>query len=191
MDETENPRFRTLHESYTRAVSTLENPQNLPTCSTEMAAQRARVLLGCYRKGEAEDPETYAAGVGAILSRYPTGVAYRVTDPRTGVPGKIKFLPTIAEVKEACEAEMAPLRREEDRERRRAETRYHLSEPQVRRVSAERWKILRDELSPPKQVAYRPVEEIVAAFAARPLILSPELVEDIAKRNAEIVEEAE
>lgn len=44
--------------------------------------------------------------MGSILSCYPQPVAYRVTDPRTGLPGRCQWLPTVAEVKAACEAEM-------------------------------------------------------------------------------------
>jgi hypothetical protein len=33
------------------------------------AAERARLLLGCYRTGDANDPETYVAAITAILSR--------------------------------------------------------------------------------------------------------------------------
>jgi len=43
-----------------------------------------------------------------------------VCDPRTGIARRLKFLPTIAEVAEACDAEMAP-RREAEARRARVE----------------------------------------------------------------------
>lgn len=67
-------------------------------------AQRAAVLFGCYRKGDANDPETYTAAIAAILSEYSTEVIQHVTDPRTGLPRKTTFLPTVQEVDAACMA---------------------------------------------------------------------------------------
>lgn len=75
------------------------------------AAERARVLFGCYRKGEANDPETYAAAVAAVLSEYPENIIRAVTDPRCGIPSRSDWLPTVAEVKKACEALYGPVRR--------------------------------------------------------------------------------
>lgn len=68
-----------------------------------MAAQRTAVLFGCYRTGQANDPETYTMAVAATLAEYPPEVIEHVTDPRTGLPAKLKFLPSVAEVREACE----------------------------------------------------------------------------------------
>jgi hypothetical protein len=72
--------------------------------SPAIAAERARLLFGCYRRGDANDPETYTAAIAAILAEYPPDVVQRVTDPRTGIARKIKFLPTVAELSEECEA---------------------------------------------------------------------------------------
>lgn len=82
------------------------------------AAERARLLFGCYRKGDANDPETYTAAVTALLSRYPRDVIRTVTHPATGLPTKSKFLPAVAEVYEACEALMATRREQEARKKR-------------------------------------------------------------------------
>jgi hypothetical protein len=68
-------------------------------------------LLGCYRTGEANDPEIYLAAVVAVLSDYPIDIVAAVTDPRTGIPAKLKWLPTIAEIKTACEDIAGPRRR--------------------------------------------------------------------------------
>lgn len=42
-----------------------------------------------------------------------------VTDPRTGIPGASQWLPTIADVRHACELEMRPLRDAHRRQRER------------------------------------------------------------------------
>ena len=68
-----------------------------------LAAERTALMFGCYRKGEANDPETYTMAIAATLAEYPAEVIQHVTDPRTGLPAKLKFLPSVAEVREACE----------------------------------------------------------------------------------------
>lgn len=65
----------------------------------------AKILLGCYRKGEANDPAVYTRAVVSVLSDYPLDVVKCVVDPRNGLPSRQRFLPTITEVKEACEEE--------------------------------------------------------------------------------------
>lgn len=81
-----------------------------------MATERAAILFGCYRKGDAADPEIYTAAIAAVLSRYPAEVVVTVTDPRTGLPSRCQWLPTVKEVRDACEAEMEPVRAAERRE---------------------------------------------------------------------------
>jgi hypothetical protein len=41
--------------------------------------------------------------IAATLAEYSAEVMQHVTDPRTGIPAKLKFLPSVAEVREACE----------------------------------------------------------------------------------------
>jgi hypothetical protein len=83
-------------------------------------------MFGCYRKGEANDPETYVAAITANLARYPEDVIRAVTHPASGLPIQTDFLPTVAEVCRACEALMAPriaaAARERQAEKQRAAT---------------------------------------------------------------------
>jgi hypothetical protein len=60
-------------------------------------------LFGCYRKGDANDPEIYTAAITAILAEYSPEVIQRVTDPRTGIARKLKFLPAVSEVSDECD----------------------------------------------------------------------------------------
>ena len=70
--------------------------------------RKAQMLLGLFRKDEANNPEIYAAGIAAILQDYPQSVVERATDPRTGIATRCKFgLPNPADVKEFCDDEMA------------------------------------------------------------------------------------
>lgn len=61
------------------------------------------MLFGCYRKGDANDPEIYTAAIAATLADYSLEVVQYVTDPRTGLASKLKWLPTVAEVREECD----------------------------------------------------------------------------------------
>ena len=89
-------------------------------CDPRLAGRLATQLFGCYRASEANDPETYVTAAAALLSRYPEAVARQVCDPVRGLPSTSKFLPAIAEIREACEREMvwhdAVLRRDRVRE---------------------------------------------------------------------------
>ena len=73
------------------------------------------MLLGCYRKGEANDPETYTAAIAAVLSDYDPETIHYVTDPRTGVASKSTWMPNPGEVKKACEDYERPMRRAVER----------------------------------------------------------------------------
>jgi hypothetical protein len=98
-----------------------ENPK-IEKCSPSLALARTMLMLGCYRKGDASDPQIYAGAVAAVLADYPPAVVLAVTDPAHGLPTQGDWMPTIAEVKRACEALMGPFYREQERERRRRET---------------------------------------------------------------------
>lgn len=85
---------------------------------TSYAASRAKLLLGCYRTGDANDPETYVAAITAVLARYPEEVITGVTHPVTGLPSKKGWLPTVKEVTDACNEIMEPIRQHEARLKR-------------------------------------------------------------------------
>jgi len=66
------------------------------------AASRAGLMFGCYRKAEASAPEIYAAATAAVLSEYPQEIIDYITDPRTGLPSNSQWLPSVFEVRKAC-----------------------------------------------------------------------------------------
>jgi hypothetical protein len=106
---------------------------SMPNDSVVQVTELARVLLGCYRTGEAGDAEIYSGAVIAVLSDYSIEIIKKVVDPRSGIPSVCSWLPTIAEIKKALENEMAPIRREEDRQERERMYRAQL-EPIVERA---------------------------------------------------------
>lgn len=73
----------------------------------EEVGQALDQLLGSYPLGKATNPEIYIAAVTALLADYPASVIAKVTHPVRGIPGKCKFLPTIAELKEDLDLELA------------------------------------------------------------------------------------
>lgn len=84
------------------------DPALFPRCPPQIVGERARVLLSCYRKGDAADPEVFYAAVVTVLGAYPEEVVRQVTHPLDGIPGRIQWLPSIAEIKSACDALMQP-----------------------------------------------------------------------------------
>lgn len=96
-----------LVQSPTQLTAT--SPSSTPPPPTNMPeiARLARLLVGCYRTGDANDPEVYIGAVIAVLSRYPVEIVKAVVDPCSGIPSQIKWLPSIQEIKAACEDEKA------------------------------------------------------------------------------------
>ena len=63
----------------------------------------------------------FLTGISAVLAKYPVIIIDRVTHPADGLPSVLRFPPTPAEVKDACERLMFPIRRQEEREARERE----------------------------------------------------------------------
>ena len=107
MDTEDREHFKRLAVISSRPnVVSLPNLQNSTNQQeqTNYAAERALLMFGCYRKGDANDPETYTMAITAILRKFPIDVIKRVTDPADGIPSKFKWMPNPAEVREECEA---------------------------------------------------------------------------------------
>jgi hypothetical protein len=75
-----------------------------PNATQALAARR---LFGSFRKGDANDPETYVAAVLTVLMDYSDAVVNEVCHPGRGLPARCDFLPTMKEIKDACEGEAA------------------------------------------------------------------------------------
>ena len=78
-------------------------------CSPEVAARRASILFAQFRRDDAINPEAFVASTVSILCEYPEQVAYAVTAPG-GLPSQLKFVPSISEIRAACEAAVEPIR---------------------------------------------------------------------------------
>jgi hypothetical protein len=165
-----------------RSLSGFNPPSlNAERSSPSFAAERTRILLGCFRKGEAADAEVYVTAIAAMLSTYPEEIVRQVTDPVRGLPSKVNWLPTLAEIRHECETFMRPIRDAEKRTLEARRTQALLAAPQAatteqRERAVAKWeaeKAARVQQAR-KYVAERTVEEM----RDTPLpALSPVLVE--------------
>src|SRR5262245_7546966 len=74
------------------------------------ATERAKILFGGYRRGDANDPDTYVASIAAVLAMYEPEIIAQVTDPRTGISTHEKFrtfMPNSGELKAYCDEHQA------------------------------------------------------------------------------------
>jgi hypothetical protein len=60
-------------------------------------------LLGSYRTTDVDDPAVYVANAVAVLTRYGEGVVAQVCGPGIGIQTRQKWLPTVSELREACD----------------------------------------------------------------------------------------
>lgn len=101
-------------------------------CGPEQGMDAARMLTGFYPAREVNDFKAYAAGMAALLGAYPLDFVRRVCNPVDGLPSRLKWLPTLADVKAALEDERAR------RDRIGASALHVINEADRRRVAAER-----------------------------------------------------
>jgi hypothetical protein len=94
-------RFTTQRTTSMRGSSRSTSPHQ-----AAYATERAKVLFGSYRRGDANDPDAYVAAITAVLSTYDPDLIREVTDPRTGVCTSEKymsFMPNAGELKVYCD----------------------------------------------------------------------------------------
>jgi hypothetical protein len=151
-------------------------------------------LFGYFNRSDANDPETFIAGATAMLSRYPEAVVIAVCDPMRGLPSTNKFLPAIAEIREACEREMVWHDAVVRREARRAETAKVLGDVRAAPVgTAEHKRVLkgfaelgeamaaREPVDPRPKPFTLPVQEERPLYADKPLVATPAMREYLGK----------
>jgi hypothetical protein len=64
------------------------------------------MLFGCYRRGDANDPDIYVASIARVLSSYDAELIREVSDPLTGIMTSEKymsFMPNAGELKVYCD----------------------------------------------------------------------------------------
>ena len=131
--------FLTLRQASSSALTS-----SSPTCDPRMAARLAAKLFGCYRASDANNPEAFLAAATAMLAQYPEAVASKVCDPIRGLCSTAKWLPAIAEIREACEREMIWHDAVEKRDREREHTRAVLAGHKAAVGSPEHQRVVKD-----------------------------------------------
>jgi hypothetical protein len=72
------------------------------------------------QSAQAVSIEVFLAGAVVIFAAYPEDVMREVVHPLNGLPGKLKYLPTLAEIKAECDAAALRQQREAEIEKARA-----------------------------------------------------------------------
>jgi hypothetical protein len=175
---TENDRWLTLQ---TTSHNALANSNGSGRCDPATAAFLAGRLFGCYRAGEASDPETFVAVATATLCGYPEMIVRRVC---YGLPSHAKWLPSIAELRQACEDAMRPVWEADRRQAQREATRKVLAAPEGPRVSRTKWDALSADLpgAVSRETEANPDQRlaaVLAEWAARP----PPTLSEVALRT--------
>jgi hypothetical protein len=155
--------FRPWQDEYTRLVpaedcrALVEAIEAEPT-SCQRPAEYARRLLAGYRSTDLIDPDGYVMVISAVFASFPETFAKRVCHPVEGLPGRLKWVPTVAEVVEALKAEdekrKAALYRArwtiEEHERRKArreeEARLARRTPEEKERAQQRYEQLKAEM---------------------------------------------
>lgn len=100
-------------------------------CPKAEAVEFADQLTGFYPAREVNNPKAYVAGMAALLASYPRDFVKRVCSPVDGLPTRLKWLPTLADVREALDGEKAR------RERIAAHARYVIRAHEEAKAKAE------------------------------------------------------
>jgi hypothetical protein len=152
--------------------------------------QRAGLVVGCYPERGLADPKVFITAMASVLECYPEDVVRRVTAPRTGITGRSKFLPSVAEVRQACEDEIEWARKVERRQKMLSDHVAQLEAPKSERPSIED---IKAKLGPDygiertgaiKSKAGKTLEELKAEMHTWDLTPSDELIANIAEKEA-------
>lgn len=123
-----------------------------PTSSEKLCEKAALAICGSFRKTDADDPATTVTAYVRVLQAYPPDVVQAIADPLTGIAREQTFLPSIAELTASLEHRMAPIRADEEKRRRLAETERLLRQSatptgEQRQRAVERWERTKDEIT--------------------------------------------
>lgn len=105
LDQLAGPVIEVASSRLETGSSNKRDDWNRATASQAIGA--ATGLAGCFRTVDASDAERFIGAIAAILQMFSPDIVQDVCDPRTGLPGRMKWMPSVAEVKEACEARSA------------------------------------------------------------------------------------
>jgi hypothetical protein len=99
------------------------------------------------------DPETFIAGIAAVLAQYPDEVVAQAVDPR-GIPRRLKALRSLAAIDEICAELYEPVERRLERERIAAQPKLLARPPRTPQEQAEIDAQVRHEAQGPASPAW-------------------------------------
>lgn len=74
-----------------------------------MAADRCELLMGQFRRDDADNPEVFTTALIALLAEYPPVVLDHICSPLDGLASSSRFVPSLFEIREACNKHLAYL----------------------------------------------------------------------------------
>lgn len=80
-------------------------PKDAGLTPPDMAVSFAQTLLGFYPTREVNDAKTYVTALATVFGSFPPSICKRILHPVEGLPSRLKFLPTVADLVEALKAE--------------------------------------------------------------------------------------
>lgn len=146
-----------------------------------MAVDKATALFGSFKRAETHDPDRFITGVTAIFTMYPVDVVTFLCDPTQGLPVMCDWLPTMREIKEACDREVSriELRKKAEKFQRRAQASGYKGRQHVETFDPPEKKLRIEDYGPNwgvdpnggidarKPWAPRPLGEIMAEWSAK------------------------
>src|SRR5262245_40107760 len=108
----------------------------LPAGRLTTLSAAADRLLSFYPQAQPPDPRTYLAGLVTIFQKYSIRAVAAAIDPARGLPSKLKFLPTLAEVNSFCEEFDRPATIERNHQ---AAIAAHIEDRRKREEEERRW----------------------------------------------------
>lgn len=70
--------------------------------------------MSFYPPLDVSDPKIFVAGIVSVFTQYPAEVLAGAVTP-TGIPQRVKYLRSLAEIREICEELYAPILRQRER----------------------------------------------------------------------------
>jgi hypothetical protein len=141
------------------------------------------VMLGSFKESERSkvDPTVFVPALAAMLASFPQDIVQAVTDPVRGIASEQNWVPTLSELRHACEVRLKPRQEAAKREAELRRTQALLAPPppattEERERAVAKWEAEKAARvrQARKYVAERSVEEL----RETPLpALSPGLVE--------------